>query len=509
MGAPRIALVPWGLLILAGVYVVAGKLGLSLAFVHASATAVWPPTGIAFAATLLLGYRVWPAILLGAFLVNATTEGSVWTSLGIASGNTLEGLLGAWLVTRFANGRNVFSRSQDIFAFTALAGFLSTTVSATIGVTSLSLGGYASWDRFGAIWLTWWLGDVAGALVVAPVLILWGTNRVALTRTRALEFGLLLGSVALVGDLVFGGLSSSWVRNYPLEFLCIPPLVLVAFRFGQREAATCVVLLSVLANWGTLRGLGPFVRSSENESLLLLQVFMGTMAIMTLLLAAVVAGRGRAEASLARVAAIVQSSDDAIIGKTLDGVITTWNGGAERLYGYSALEVIGRPIGLIIPPELDGELPGILERLRRGERINHYDAVRVTKDGRRIDVSQTVSPTLDAEGRIIGVSSIARDITHRKQAEATIRERDALRYVSSLAAAAAHEINNPLAVVVGQAQLLAEEVDAAGRRRIEEVLEATRRIQAILDRLKRIHRLELSDAPEPVPEMLDIEKSSS
>src|SRR5881396_4190090 len=106
-----------------------GSLG-SLAFVHASATAVWPPTGIAFAATLLLGYRVWPAILLGAFLVNATTEGSVWTSLGIASGNTLEGLLGAWLVTRFTGGRNVFSRSQDIFAFTALAGFLSTTVSA-------------------------------------------------------------------------------------------------------------------------------------------------------------------------------------------------------------------------------------------------------------------------------------------------------------------------------------------------------------------------------------------
>src|SRR5216117_3721046 len=186
MTPPRVPLVSWGLLVLTGVYVVAGKFGLSLAFVHASASAVWPPTGIALAATLLLGYRVWPAILLGAFLVNATTEGSVWTSLGIASGNTLEGLLGAWLVTRFANGRNVFSRSQDIFAFTALAGFLSTTVSATIGVTSLSLGGYASWDRFGAIWLTWWLGDVAGALVVAPVLILWGTNRVALTRTRAL-----------------------------------------------------------------------------------------------------------------------------------------------------------------------------------------------------------------------------------------------------------------------------------------------------------------------------------
>src|SRR5207247_10360883 len=107
--------------------------------------------------------------------------------VGTAGGNALAGLLGAWLLTRYANGRNVFSRAPDIFAFTALAGFLSTTVSATIGVTSLSLGGYASWDRFGAIWLTWWLGDMAGALVVAPVLILWGTNRVALTRAQALE----------------------------------------------------------------------------------------------------------------------------------------------------------------------------------------------------------------------------------------------------------------------------------------------------------------------------------
>src|SRR5216117_3671214 len=182
----RKAVALWRLVPLTIAYFVAGKLGLSLAFVNASASAVWPPTGIALAATLLLGYRVWPAILLGAFLVNATTAGSVWTSLAIASGNTLEGLVGAWLVTRFANGRNAFSRAPDIFAFAALAGFLSTTVSATIGVTSLSLGGYASWDRFGAIWLTWWLGDVAGALVVAPVLILWGTNRVALTRTRAL-----------------------------------------------------------------------------------------------------------------------------------------------------------------------------------------------------------------------------------------------------------------------------------------------------------------------------------
>src|SRR5881392_3760655 len=232
MTPPRVPLVSWGLLVLTGVYVLAGKFGLSLAFVHASASAVWPPTGIALAATLLLGYRVWPALFLGAFLVNVTTAGSVWTSLGIAGGNTLEGLLGAFLVQRFANGRRVFDRARDILTFAALAGLGSTAVCATIGVTSLSLGGYASWERFGAIWLTWWLGDAAGALVVAPVLILWGMDRaLRLSQARLLELLLLLGSTLLVGEAVFGGLGSPWARSYPLEFLCVPLLVVAAFRF--------------------------------------------------------------------------------------------------------------------------------------------------------------------------------------------------------------------------------------------------------------------------------------
>src|SRR5712692_6051908 len=139
---------------LAAVYFVAGKLGLRLAFVNPSATALWPPTGIALAALLVLGYGAWPGILLGAFLVNLTTAGSVATSLGIAVGNTLEGLLGAYLVNRFAGGRKTFDHAQNIFKFAFLAGIVSTTVSPTLGVASLSLGGFANWADIGAIWLT-------------------------------------------------------------------------------------------------------------------------------------------------------------------------------------------------------------------------------------------------------------------------------------------------------------------------------------------------------------------
>jgi integral membrane sensor domain MASE1 len=153
-------------------YFVAGKLGLKLASVHACTTAVWPCTGIALAAFLTLGYRVWPAILTGAFLVNLTTAGSIATSIGIALGNTLEGVVGCYLVSRFASGQHAFERAQDIFKFAFLAGIVSTTVSATVGVSTLVLGGFADWEKYGAIWSTWWLGDAVGAVVVTPLLLL-------------------------------------------------------------------------------------------------------------------------------------------------------------------------------------------------------------------------------------------------------------------------------------------------------------------------------------------------
>ena len=156
------------ILVLAAVYFCAGKLGLSLAYIHASASAVWPPTGIALAALLLWGYKLWPGIFLGAFLVNITTQGSVATTFGIAAGNMLEALLGAWAINRFANGAKAFERARNIFKFVLLAPILSTAVSATFGVTSLTLGGFAQWDQYAPIWFTWWLGDAVGDLIVAP-----------------------------------------------------------------------------------------------------------------------------------------------------------------------------------------------------------------------------------------------------------------------------------------------------------------------------------------------------
>ena len=274
---------------LAAVYFVAAKLGLRFAYINSSVTTVWPPAGIALAAFVLLGYRVWPAILGAAFLANVTTTGGALPSIGIAIGNTAEGLLGSYLVNRFARGGRVFDRVGDILRFTALAAIVSTTVSASIGVSSLALGGLMSWADAPRVWLTWWLGDAVGDIVIAPALILWIGVKPAprWNRAQVLEALALAAVTALVTFAMFGGLFPS--RHYPLTVLLWPVLIWVAFRFNPREATAAIVIVSAIAIGRTLQGVGPFSIYTANERLVLLQVWTGITAVTSLVLAAVVA----------------------------------------------------------------------------------------------------------------------------------------------------------------------------------------------------------------------------
>src|SRR6184192_4698182 len=245
--------------ILTVVYFIAGKLGLMLASLHASASPVWPAAGIALAALLVLGYRVWPAIFVGAFLVNLTTAGNVATSLAIASGNTLEAICGAWLVNRFAGGTTVFDRPQGVFKF-ALAAVSSTIIGPAFGVTSLALAGFADWTNYGAIWLTWWLGDTTGDLLIAPLIILWSVaSKRRWNKKEAVEVGIRLLLLFVLSEAVFGGWLTISAKNYPIAFSCGPIVIWTAFRFTQRETSTGIFILSVIALWGTVRGFGPFV----------------------------------------------------------------------------------------------------------------------------------------------------------------------------------------------------------------------------------------------------------
>jgi len=184
--------------------------------------------------------------------------------------------------------------------------------------------------------------------------------------------------------------------------------------------------------------------------------------------------RQRAEENRAWLASIIESSDDAIVSKTLNGIVTSWNAAAVRLFGYESAEIIGKPITTIIPAELHGEEREILARLRRGERVDHFETVRITKGGHRLDVSLTVSPIRDEDGEVVGASKIGRDITERKRVERMLRDAD--RRKDEFLATLAHELRNPLAPIRTSAELL---------RRAEGLTPGLRSISTILDRQVR------------------------
>jgi diguanylate cyclase (GGDEF)-like protein len=273
--------------ILAAIYFAGGKFGL---------TAVSPSLGIGLGALLIFGYSVWPGILLGAFLVNLTTAGTITTSLAIAFGTALEALTGAFLVFRFAGGRNAMKRSPDIFKFAFLGGMVSSTIAATIGVLALVWVGPAVPHDALQNWRTWWLGDAVSVIIVTPLLLLWNSNPFVRWRLAAvLEAAALFLCLVGIGLIVFGDALGPKTSSYPLEFLCVPFLIWAASRFGQREAALAALVLSVPAIWGTLHGLGPFAKVPNNGSLILLQSFLGVGTVMTLGLASEIAERRRAE----------------------------------------------------------------------------------------------------------------------------------------------------------------------------------------------------------------------
>jgi signal transduction histidine kinase/integral membrane sensor domain MASE1/CheY-like chemotaxis protein len=285
----------------AAIYFLAAKLGLSLAFLNASVSPVWPPTGVAIAVVLWLGYRTAPGVLLGALLANyLLTDVSVATATAISIGNTLEALTAVYLLRRFVEARNPFNRAIDVLKFVVFAAILSTALAATIGNLALCLSGSESWRDFGWLWLTWWSGDGVGALIVTPLILSWVEEPVERWRgPRIVEFVMLLILLALLSATIYTDLLLKTGSGRPWGHVAIPLLVWVAFRFGPRGVSTAMAALSAIAIWGTIHGFGAFAIYGPNDSLLFLQAYIADLGITTLSLAAIVTERKVAGKNLA------------------------------------------------------------------------------------------------------------------------------------------------------------------------------------------------------------------
>jgi signal transduction histidine kinase len=275
-------------------YFVTARLGLLLGAVAGFATLVWPPTGIALAAVYFAGFRLWPGVLIGAVCVNLAAGAPVPVALGIACGNTLEALAGAWLLRRVGFEPQL-DRIVDVVWLILAAAICSTALSAVIGVASLRLGAIISSDGLGHALRAWWIGDMLGDLEVAPLLLIIGARPRLRARSGMVpEMLLLTCALTATGLLVFGNLFGGAVTLPRHPYLLFPLLAWAALRFGQYGAVGSVFLVSTIAVAGTALGFGPFAEPVLADSLLGLQVFMGVVAATALVLGAAIAERNRA-----------------------------------------------------------------------------------------------------------------------------------------------------------------------------------------------------------------------
>ena len=287
---------PIGLSLLIAIgYFAAAELGLSLASVHENVTPVWPPTGIAIASLLIFGVRVWPGVFVGALAANLLTSIPVASTFGIAIGNTLEAVVAWSLLQRSKGWRKSFESVGDVLMFIVYAAVLAPLVSATIGNLSVCFGDPKQWADFWKLWLTWWMGDGFGALIVSPLLLSWSMSR-TIDRKDIPEIASLFVLLLIVVLIVFAGWFPGPVKTYPLAYLCLPCLLWAALRFDQRIVTAAIVLMAAIAVWGAKQGYGPFVQPNGNVTLLLLISFVGLSSLMTLLVAAVTTERQKAEA---------------------------------------------------------------------------------------------------------------------------------------------------------------------------------------------------------------------
>ena len=461
--------------LLAAAYFAAAKLALAMAVAPGYASPIWPGSGLALAALLLGGGRLWPGIWLGSAAANLTIEGSLAASALIATGSTVQALAGAALVRRYIGVPQRFRRAKEVVMFVALAA-LAATIAPTFGLLPLGLmhpmaGRELFWN-----WWTWWQGDASGMILVAPLILNWaGAGTVRWTREKIAE-GLVFAVLLVAATHAVFRAAADGSPAYASSFLLVPFIVWAAFRFSQREVTTAVAVVCGVALWYT---------PPSNEALLLLLLFVSTVVFTGLMLSAVLGQLEDAMLALQnrqrllerrvserthdladserRFRLMVESVVDySIFMLDAGGRVASWNAGAQRITGWSAEEVIGRHFSCFYPRgEVERRKPEWELQLAAADGRFEEEGWRVRKDGSTYWAAVAITAVRDDSGALLGFAKVVRDLSERNRVEAElIRARvsaeKASEAKSQFLANMSHELRTPLNSLLILARLLAD-----------------------------------------------------
>ncbi len=417
--------------IVAAVYFGFAKSSLLFAFQNTNSSPIWPATGIAFAVIFILGYRYWPGIFIGALLANYVTLyahsipalNSVVIALFTAGGNTVEAVVGVYAVRKFLKAANPLDTVRDTLVFVFLFVFCSTMLSASIGTLSFFIS-QSNWTGFTFVWLTWWIGDAIGGILIAPLILLWkhdyGTNW---TIWKVYEGILLFCAIVLFEILIF-----HW--DLHLEYLVIPLMLWSTFRFTRRETSLVILGISVSSIYWTIHGAGPFAHDALNQSLLMLQTFTGMIALSTLLLSVAVAERvtiiNSLKQSEERFRSLVENANSIIIRWDPKGVMSFINTYGLQFFGYEHRELVGRSLIDSISPETNvggRNTREVMDEISANPRaLEHHVQEYIKKDNTHVVVEWNIQPLYNTGDGSFEFLGIGTDITERRRSEEKIQE---------------------------------------------------------------------------------------
>jgi PAS domain S-box-containing protein len=419
--------------IVGAAYFALANVSLTLASIHSNVIPIWLPAGLALGAVLLRGLRVWPAIFAAAFaagvptdIASASAADSLWSSLATAAGSTLAAVVGGYLINLWSQGRKTFDTPAGIAKFALVSVGPGALIGASVGVGGLGLAGYVEWANSIVVWLTWWLRDAAGTVVVAPLVVLWAVDDFrAFNPRKALESAGVLLVAVVVGVLAFSPLFEQTAGRSVLGFLAVLPLLWAALRCGQRDAATGAFILSCFAVWGALAGGGPFAAATGDASFLPLITFMIGASVVSLAVSADVATRKRVETKLRQQEQILR----VLFSRAGVGIAQIDTAGRFNLANHRFCEIVQRQAAELLQMRIHDltdtdDLPYLLDLLAHAIESAEGFAIEtrmVLPDGSRLWVRNNVSAILDQSGAVRHLMAVVEDVTARRHAEESLQ----------------------------------------------------------------------------------------